>query len=117
MSRGFVAVWRLSHEDQLRRLFHLKVPQRTINNGHRIITEFLNHLPGFVLHLDNHSTIHFRIRKMSIVDSASITNRAAECELIEETVISVTVTNDAVVGVGHREISGTNVIYQVLGVL
>jgi hypothetical protein len=49
---------------------------------------------------------------VGIVDSTSITNRAAECELIKKPMISMTETNHTIGGFHLVVFSGTNVDYQ-----
>jgi hypothetical protein len=68
--------------------------RRTFNTVRiRFGAELLNHLPGLMLTPDNHCTIHFRILKVFIVKSTSITNRGRTTKLIEETMLINSKTN------------------------
>jgi hypothetical protein len=59
---------------------------------------------------DNHGTIHLRVVEMGIIYSAGISDGGSECELIKETVIGVTETDDTIRGLHLVDFSGTNVM-------
>jgi hypothetical protein len=72
--------------------------------------ELLNDFPFFVPNTDNHCSIHLRVVEMGIIYSAGISDSTAECELIKETVIGMTETDDTVSGLHLVDFSGTNVM-------
>jgi hypothetical protein len=88
-----------------RRTFH------TVRIRFRI--ELLNYFPVLMITTNDHCSIHFRIIKMSIVETTSITNGRRTSELIKESMFVSSETNHFIKSLSaHLSFSGTNVMYQ-----